>query len=71
MADAELRVVASAKNEFEADLVCGLLADADIHSMQRGDGIGGQFVGGGTRDVLVNAEDFDRARKVLNAGRSS
>jgi hypothetical protein len=68
MSDDELKVVASASNEFEADMVCGLLSDAGIRSIQRlsGAGVAGRFGGGGARDVLVAEADFDRARDVLN-----
>ncbi len=72
MAD-ELKVVKTATNEFEADVFVGLLSDAGIRAMQRlgGSGVAGRIGGGGERDVCVSADDFDRAREVLEASQGS
>jgi Putative prokaryotic signal transducing protein len=62
----ELQIVSTVANEFEADLVIGLLTDAGIHAFQRlsGAGVAGRFGGGG--DVLVAESDLERARAVLD-----
>jgi hypothetical protein len=67
MSDA-LKIVMTANNEFEADMVVGLLSDAGIESFQRlsGAGVAGRVGGGGTRDVLVAEPDLDRARDLLS-----
>jgi Putative prokaryotic signal transducing protein len=65
----ELKILMSAANEFEADIVVGLLHDAGIESFQRlgGAGVAGRVGGGGSRDVLVAEPDFERAREVLDS----
>ena len=64
----QLRVLTTVNNEFEANMVIGLLSDVGINSMQElsGAGVAGRVGGGGTRDVYVAAKDFDRAREVLD-----
>jgi hypothetical protein len=64
----ELKILTSTENEFEADMVVGLLADAGIRSMQRlgGSGVAGRVGGGGARDVCVAEQDLERAREVLD-----
>jgi hypothetical protein len=66
MAD-ELKIVTTVNNEFEAGMVLGVLADVGIHAMQRlgGAGVAGRVGGGGARDIYVSAQEFDRAREVL------
>jgi hypothetical protein len=69
MADEQLKILMSAANEFEADIVVGLLNDAGIESFQRlgGSGVAGRIGGGGSREVLVAEPDFERAREVLDS----
>ena len=69
MPDEELEILMSATNEFEADIVVGLLHDAGIESFQRlgGSGVSGRIGGGGSRDVLVAELDLERAREVLDS----
>ena len=67
----ELRIVATATNEFEAELISGLLTEAGIESNMElantGIGaMGGRFGGGGARDIYVRAEDLERAKQVLD-----
>jgi len=65
MAD-ELTVVTTVNNELEATVVCGLLAEAGIHSMQRPSAHqGGTWNPAGARDVCVAERDLDRAREAL------
>jgi Putative prokaryotic signal transducing protein len=67
MAD-QLKILTTVSNEFEAQMVVGLLSDAGIHSMQElgGAGAAGRVGGGGARDVYVAEQDLDRAREVLD-----
>jgi putative signal transducing protein len=54
--------------EFEADAICGLLRDAGIECAHRATtmsaGVLGS-VGQGAREVVVRAEDAERARAAL------
>jgi hypothetical protein len=63
----DLKIVASAANEFEAEMICGVLSEAEIESTQElaNTGIGGRIGGGGGRDIYVRAEDLDRAKEAL------
>jgi hypothetical protein len=64
----ELVVVETVGTEFEADAVCGLLREAGIECMQRGAATTGGVLGGvgqGVREIVVRAEDAERAREAL------
>lgn len=63
----ELRIVATAANEFEAELISGVLTEAGIESTMElsNTGMGGRFGGGGARDIYVRAEDVERAKEAL------
>jgi len=63
----ELKVVATAANEFEAELISGALSEAGIESTMElaNTGIGGRFGGGGARDIYVREEDLERAKEAL------
>ena len=66
----ELVVVETVGTEFEADAVCGLLRDAGIECMHRGTTMSAGMLGGvgqGASEVLVRAEDAERAREALAA----
>jgi hypothetical protein len=65
----ELNIVATAENEFEAEMICAVLSEAGIESSQElsNTGIGGRVGGGGARDIYVRAEDVDRAKEALSA----
>lgn len=58
-------------NEPEAELVCGMLRNADVACMHRitdmAFGSGGEIAssGAGAREVLVRPADLERARAVL------
>jgi hypothetical protein len=69
MPDEQLTILMSAANEFEADLVIGLLEGAGIEAIERlgGAGVAGRLGGGGARDVLVAESDLERAREVLDS----
>jgi Putative prokaryotic signal transducing protein len=67
----DLKIVATAANEFEAELISGLLTEAGIESNMElantGIGaMGGRFGGGGARDIYVRAEDLERAKEALS-----
>jgi Putative prokaryotic signal transducing protein len=63
-------------NEIEADLLCSILEEAGIPAMQRQTNVGGAIGVGmpviGSREILVPAEQLERAREVIaeqeNAG---
>jgi hypothetical protein len=69
----QLKILTTVNNEFEGDMVIGLLSDAGINSMQElsGAGVAGRVGGGGARDVYVAVADFDRAREVLEQSAAS
>jgi hypothetical protein len=56
-----LKIVTTVGNEMEANLVCGVLADAGIRSMQQLCAGGGRMGAAGARDVYVEQADLDRA----------
>ena len=64
----ERRIVATAANEFEAEMICGVLSEAGIESGMElaNTGIGGRIGGGGARDIYVHAEDLERAQEALS-----
>jgi Putative prokaryotic signal transducing protein len=64
----DLAVVETVGTEFEADAVCGLLREAGIECNHRGATSTGGVLGGvgqGVREVVVRAEDAERARAAL------
>jgi len=67
----ERTIVATAANEFEAEMLCGVLSEAGIESMQElsnvAPGAGLTGGGGGARDIYVHEEDFERAKEVVSA----
>lgn len=63
----ELKIVTSVTNQAEAELLCGRLMEAGIHAMSRRGFGGPEWGGSGANDVLVNAEDVERARELLGA----
>jgi len=65
MADA-LKVVATAANDAEADMICGRLAEIGVRATSRRS-IGGPEWGlSGARYVYVDDADFDRATALLS-----
>jgi hypothetical protein len=69
----ERRIVATAANEFEAEMICGALSEAGIESGMElaNTGIGGRIGGGGARDIYVRAEDLERAQQALSGAEDS
>ena len=68
MTDSDLLVVRTFGNLFEAEVAQSALEAAGIESLLRADDAGGMrpglWVGRGV-DLLVNAEDADRAEEIL------
>jgi hypothetical protein len=62
----DLKIVATANDEMQAELIMGRLSEAGIHCMGSG-GAGFQRGMTRSRDVYVNAKDLDRARAILHA----
>lgn len=54
----------TASNEFEADVILGRLALADVRAWQEGT-LGPRAGMAGARDIYVEPGDFERARDVL------
>jgi transcriptional/translational regulatory protein YebC/TACO1 len=67
----ELKIVASAANEAEADLICGRLLEDGIHAIARRTLGAAQWGISGTRSVLVSPADFDRAQELLKSEEGS
>lgn len=66
----DLAVLDVVQNEAEAELLCSLLRSAGIPAMQRLTTMGGGAAdgfptGGGPREILVRAEQLERARDTL------
>jgi putative signal transducing protein len=60
------RVVTTAENEAEAELICGRLAEAGIHAVaQRAIG-GPEWGASGSRYIYVAAGDLERAKTLLD-----
>jgi hypothetical protein len=68
MGDSDLVVVRTFPNHFDADVAKSALEAADIESMVRVDDAGGMYpgvLGKGGVELLVRAEDAERADEVL------
>jgi hypothetical protein len=63
----ELKVVASAANEAEAQMICGRLLGAGIHAISQRNIGGPEWGASGARSVFVNEADVERARATLEA----
>lgn len=72
MSGVEMQRVTVVPNELEAEMVCALLRSAGIKCGHRETDVAAGLAGGqpgmmGPREVLVAAEDLERAREVLAA----
>jgi hypothetical protein len=67
--DEDAVVVAVAENEPEAEMLCNLLRDAGIECGYRDtapvDSTIEDFTAAGPREILVHADDLERARALL------
>jgi Putative prokaryotic signal transducing protein len=62
----ELRIVATAGNETEAEMIGEWLSEAGIRSMPQISSRGIRLGAAAERDIYVEAEDYDRALEVVN-----
>jgi hypothetical protein len=62
----ELRIVATAGNETEAEMIGEWLSEAGIRSMPQLSSRGIRLGAAAERDIYVEAKDYDRALEVVN-----
>jgi len=67
MDESEIVTLVTYQSETEALLAKGVLDEAGIPSMVRADNVGGMYPAMGRVQLLVAAEDADRARDALEA----
>jgi len=67
----ELKIVTTVSSEAEAEMIRDRLLAADIHAISQRTIGGPEWGVSGARDVLVNAQDIDRAHEVLKADEGS
>jgi hypothetical protein len=63
----ELRMVATASNEAEAEMIGEWLSEAGIRSMPQMSSRGIRLGAAAERDIYVDASDYDRALEVINS----
>jgi hypothetical protein len=63
----ELRMVATASNEAEAEMIGEWLSEAGIRSMPQMSSRGIRLGAAAERDIYVDARDYDRALEVINS----
>jgi len=67
MSASDLIVISTFPSAADAQIAKGVLDDAQIESMIRADNAGGMYPAIGGADLLVRAEDVERATEALNA----
>jgi hypothetical protein len=67
MADDDLKIVTTANNEVEAEMVRIRLLEAGIHALSRRVIGSGEWGTSGARYVLVGERDLGRARELLES----
>ena len=65
MKSSDLVIVSTFPSEADAQIAKGLLDDAHIDSMIRADNAGGMYPALGGADLLVRAEDVEKAAELL------
>jgi hypothetical protein len=65
MTASDLIVVSTFRSAAEAQIAKGVLDDAGIESMIRSDNAGGMYPGIDGADLLVRAEDVEKAKEAL------
>ena len=65
MTASDLIVVSTFRSTAEAQIAQGVLDDAGIESMIRSDNAGGMYPGIDGADLLVRAEDVEKAKQAL------
>jgi uridine phosphorylase len=66
MKSLQLVVVSTFRSAPDAQIAKGMLDEAGIESMIRADDAGGMYPAIGGADLLVRAEDVEKANAVLN-----
>jgi hypothetical protein len=66
MEASDLVIVSTFPSAADAQIAKGVLDDAQIESMIRSDNAGGMYPAIGGADLLVRAEDVERANEALN-----
>jgi putative signal transducing protein len=66
MTSSDLITVATFPSAVDAQVAKGVLDDAEIESMVRTDNAGGMYPAVGGADLLVRAEDVQKAKEALN-----
>jgi hypothetical protein len=69
MKRSDLIAVSTFRSTTDAEIAKGILDDAGIESMIRSDDIGGMYPGIAEVDLLVRADDVDRAGELLQRAR--
>ena len=69
MTSRDLIAVSTFRSKTDAAIAKGILDDAGIESIIRSDDIGGMYPGIAGADLLVRAEDLERAGDVLQKER--
>jgi len=70
MKDAELVTVSTFPSAVDAEIAKGVLDDAGIESMIRSDNAGGMYPALGGADLVVRAEDLEKATEALGLDRA-
>jgi len=66
MDSSELVVVATFRSQADAQVAKGVLDEAEIDSMIRTDNAGGMYPAMSAAELLVRAEDADKAKDALD-----
>ena len=66
----DIEVLATFRSTTDAEIAKGVLDEVGIESMIRSDNAGGMYPALSGADLLVRAEDIDRAKEALNRGHS-
>jgi hypothetical protein len=67
MKTSELAVVATFRSTADAQVAKGVLAEVGIESMIRSDNAGGMYPALSGAELLVRAEDLEKATEAVNA----
>jgi Putative prokaryotic signal transducing protein len=71
MKPSDLVIISTFPSAADATIAKGVLDDAEIESMIRTDDAGGMYPAIGGADLLVRAEDRDKARELLTGRRQT
>jgi hypothetical protein len=71
MKPSDLVIISTFPSAADATIAKGVLDDAEIESMIRTDDAGGMYPAIGGADLLVRAEDRDKARELLSGRRQT